>query len=217
MQSTYTHLPNTHTYSLSLCVLNGCNVQVHFWCNFVTDESAGILQCTVWFVTCEVASVVHIAGLSIMLVYTLRVLNARWGTLKTLRNYIYFLTYRHCSPQGLSVWLTWAAVCRAPWSRRTADHTGPWTGTLSTLCPGDHLWNTQTHTKVSAGIAPQWLRALNSWSKGHRFKSQQEHFLLQGQLSVLTLISVSIPPPYYLSSMWKIAVSLPKVHMAGYS
>ena len=40
-------------------------------------------------------------------------------------------------------------------------------------------------------------RAPDPWLKGHRFKSLQlwwENFLFQGQLSVLTLISVSVPP-----------------------
>ena len=43
----------------------------------------------------------------------------------------------------------------------------------------------------------------NSWLKGCKFKSlqeQQENFLLQGRLSVLTLILVSSPPPCYRSS-----------------
>ena len=41
------------------------------------------------------------------------------------------------------------------------------------------------------------VRAPDSWSKGCGFESLQElreNFLLQGQLSVLTLISVSVPP-----------------------
>ena len=44
------------------------------------------------------------------------------------------------------------------------------------------------------------VRASDSWSKGPGFESRQErreNFLLQGQLSVLTLISVSVPPPCY--------------------
>ena len=47
------------------------------------------------------------------------------------------------------------------------------------------------------------VRVLDSWSKGCRFESLQEqrdNFLLQGQLSVLTLISVSVPPQCYCSS-----------------
>ena len=48
------------------------------------------------------------------------------------------------------------------------------------------------------------VRVLDSWSKGRWFESlqeQHENFLLQGQLSVLTLISVSVPPLCYRSSM----------------
>ena len=48
--------------------------------------------------------------------------------------------------------------------------------------------------------------ASDSWSKGLRFKSRQErreNFLLQGQLSVPSLILVSVPPPCYRSSTWK--------------
>ena len=47
------------------------------------------------------------------------------------------------------------------------------------------------------------VRASDSWLKGPGFKSLQErreNFLLQGQLSVLTLISVCVPPPCYRSS-----------------
>ena len=47
------------------------------------------------------------------------------------------------------------------------------------------------------------VRVPDSWLKGCRFESLlewRENFLLQGQLSVLTLISVSIPPPCYHSS-----------------
>ena len=53
---------------------------------------------------------------------------------------------------------------------------------------------------------------------GWEFRQEQrENFLLQGHLSVLTLFSVSVPPPCYRSSTWKIAVILPKVQVAGYS
>jgi len=47
------------------------------------------------------------------------------------------------------------------------------------------------------------VRAPNSWLKGRGFESlleRWENFLLQGRLSVLTLISVSVPPPCYHSS-----------------
>ena len=43
-----------------------------------------------------------------------------------------------------------------------------------------------------------------------------KEFLLEGQLSVLTFTSVSVPPPCYRSSAYKIPVILPKIHMAGY-
>ena len=46
------------------------------------------------------------------------------------------------------------------------------------------------------------VRAPDSWLKGRGFESLQErrkNFLLQGRLSVLTLISVSVPPPCYRS------------------
>ena len=64
------------------------------------------------------------------------------------------------------------------------------------------------------------VRVPDSWLKGHGFESlqeRQENFLLQGWLSVLTLISVSVLLPCYCSSKWKIPVILPKVQVAGYS
>ena len=62
------------------------------------------------------------------------------------------------------------------------------------------------------------VRVPDSWSKGCGFESLlewQENFLLQGQLSVLTLISVSIPPLCYRSSTKKIPVILPKVQVTA--
>ena len=49
----------------------------------------------------------------------------------------------------------------------------------------------------------QWLERRTRDRKGCGFESlleRRENFLLQGQLSVLTLISVSVPPPCYRSS-----------------
>ena len=60
------------------------------------------------------------------------------------------------------------------------------------------------------------VRLPGSWSKGLGFESQQENLLLQGQLSVLTLISVSTPHPHYHKSTYKILVIQPKVQVAGY-
>ena len=58
------------------------------------------------------------------------------------------------------------------------------------------------------GGGDSWVvRAPDTWSKGLWFESQQkwqeENFLLQCQLSVLTLISVSVPLPCYHSSTYK--------------
>ena len=48
------------------------------------------------------------------------------------------------------------------------------------------------------------VRTPDSWLKSRGFQSlaqeRRENFLLQGRLSVLTLISVSVPPPCYRSS-----------------
>ena len=55
----------------------------------------------------------------------------------------------------------------------------------------------------SGGGDSSVVRAPNSWLKGRGFESlleRRENFLLQGRLSVLTLISVSVPPPCYHSS-----------------
>ena len=62
------------------------------------------------------------------------------------------------------------------------------------------------------------VRAPDLCSKGAGFKSpqeQRENALLQGQLSVLTLISVSVPPR--VTAVARKPVILPKVQVAGYS
>jgi len=65
------------------------------------------------------------------------------------------------------------------------------------------------------------VRAPDSWLKGRWFESPQERresflvFFLQGQLSVPTLISVTVPPSCYCSSTLKILVILPKVQVAA--
>ena len=58
------------------------------------------------------------------------------------------------------------------------------------------LLHTPPSSIKGVGIA-QWLQHQTRDQKGPGFKSRQErreNFLLQGQLSVLTLISVSVPP-----------------------
>ena len=64
------------------------------------------------------------------------------------------------------------------------------------------------------------LQSADSWSKGCGFETQQERqkkLFLHGQLSVLTLISVSVSPLCYCSSTQEILVILPKVQVADYS
>ena len=58
-------------------------------------------------------------------------------------------------------------------------------------------------TAILGGGDSSVVRAPDSWLKGRGFESlleRRENFLLQGRLSVLTLISVSVPPPCYHSS-----------------
>ena len=68
---------------------------------------------------------------------------------------------------------------------------------------------------TKAGIA-QWLerRTVASFES---LKERWENFLLQGKLSVLALISVSVPPQCLPQYHVKTRVILPKVQVAGYS
>ena len=73
-------------------------------------------------------------------------------------------------------------------------------------------WPAQTTWSGDSSV----VRVPDLWWKGCRLKSQQEqwdNFLLWGQLSVLTLILVSVPPLCYCSSTWKIPVILPKCRL----
>ena len=68
------------------------------------------------------------------------------------------------------------------------------------------FWCLYTHKKITYGHGggdSSVVRAPDSWLKSRGFESlleRRENFLLQGRLSVLTLISVSVPPPCYHSS-----------------
>ena len=70
----------------------------------------------------------------------------------------------------------------------------------------NHACGLQINTQYSVyrgGGDSSVVRAPDSWLKGRGFESlleRRENFLLQGRLSVLTLISVSVPPPCYHSS-----------------
>ena len=80
------------------------------------------------------------------------------------------------------------------------------------LCGKHDIWHNFQHKKyfkkkkrnfVEGGGDSSVVRAPDSWLKGRGFESlleRRENFLLQGRLSVLTLISVSVPPPCYHSS-----------------
>ena len=59
------------------------------------------------------------------------------------------------------------------------------------------------------------VRAPGSWSKGRSEspRERRENSFFQGQLSVLTLISVSFPHPCYCSSTYTIRVILPNVQV----
>ena len=71
---------------------------------------------------------------------------------------------------------------------------------LGLVCEDRRLKVAKTGTaRIQLGIA-QWLEHR---TRGRGFESLQElreNFLLQGQLSLLSLISVSVPSPCYRSS-----------------
>ena len=78
-------------------------------------------------------------------------------------------------------------------------------GTCSARCvpQTDCYKNQMWQTAKDGGGDSLVVRAPDSWLKGRGFESlleRRENFLLQGRLSVLTLISVSVPPPCYHSS-----------------
>ena len=85
-------------------------------------------------------------------------------------------------------------------------------------CILDYLLYFLSITRSIESRSSSMVRALDSWLKGCGFKSLQEwrdSFLLQGQLSVPTLILVSVPPPCYRNSTYKILVILPKVQVTA--
>ena len=61
-------------------------------------------------------------------------------------------------------------------------------------------WCETQHSSSDAGRNSSVVRAPHSWLKGCGFKSLQENVLHQGQLSVLTLILVSVPSLFYHSN-----------------
>ena len=80
------------------------------------------------------------------------------------------------------------------WSRRKQPEQSVRHGGINTICI--------LKLKTGGGDSSV-VRAPDSWLKGRGFESlleRRENFLLQCRLSVLTLISVSVPPPCYHSS-----------------
>ena len=85
------------------------------------------------------------------------------------------------------------------WTARDIQLEGVMTGCVFT----DVREATSLSCTCSGGGDSSMVRAPDSWLKGCGFESLQErreNFLLQGRLSVMTLISVSVPPPCYRSS-----------------
>ena len=107
--------------------------------------------------------------------------------------------------------LRWIDVCQSArcthsvWVRGPAQDFPLWTGLFCRPCIPVTMDCVYVGVYISCVCLGRGsvVRAPDSWLKGRGFKSLQElreNFLLQGRLSVLTLISVSVPPPCYRSS-----------------
>ena len=85
---------------------------------------------------------------------------------------------------------------------KTVDLNGPNSPSISSDYSGRIKDSHLLHLNIGGGDSSV-VRAPDSWLKGRGFESlleRRENFLLQSRLSVLTLISVSVPPPCYHSS-----------------
>ena len=92
----------------------------------------------------------------------------------------------------------WFGVCYTHCTVLIGDHLRP--SVRACVCVCVCVW--QMLIALGSGDSSV-VRTRDSWLKGRGFESLQErrkNFLLQGPLSVLTLISVSVPPPCYRSS-----------------
>ena len=112
----------------------------------------------------------------------------------------------HHAPQlrhfGLVSWLDWLSPCTTTYIGFLTELAHTMHHNLDTLVRFPD-WTGQHCTPLLGKRGHLSGRTPDSWSKGRGFESRQErrkNFLLQGQLSVLTLISVSVPPPCYRSS-----------------
>ena len=92
-----------------------------------------------------------------------------------------------CFMIGVSVWWVYLAPENIP------------SATVLTL--GNEVVLYCSYVYLGVAWIAQWIeRRTQAWSRSRGFESWQErreNFLLRGQLSVLTLISVSVPPPCY--------------------
>ncbi len=123
-----------------------------------------------------------------------------------LFQYYYYYKSMRCSPHWHTERHTWTqlsnVICGVKscyfnwWSYVTREIPAKFFTLQNLMC-------FSAATVISGGGDSSVVRAPDSWLKGRGFESlleQRENFLLQGRLSVLTLISVSIPPPCYHSS-----------------
>ena len=122
----------------------------------------------------------------------------------------HYVTSLHFGLSGLdasfTVWFTWLLqvwhqlfVTSCPTGRAKVKQFWGWI--LPVFPPS--FWGGCGWGNITGGGDSSVVTAPDSWLKGHGFESLLEwrdNFLLQGRLSVLTLISVSIPPPCYHSS-----------------
>ena len=121
----------------------------------------------------------------------------RWGA----------VAHGQIKKQKTTLWIygIWLRICSLDWKESSVGAAATSQGDCFTL---GLFWGkyflsvlclVRGHSRVSSVV-----RASDLWSKGPGFESQQkprEKSLLQGQLSVLTLILVSTAPPCYCNSI----------------
>ena len=110
-----------------------------------------------------------------------------------------FQIYLRCETQSFQISL----LCE---TQSFSDYPTVWNRVLSdkSIVSNSHvrLAYRVKHSHVRYGGDSSVVRAPDSWLKVRGFEfllEWRENFLLQGRLSVLTLISVSVPPPCYHS------------------
>ena len=97
-----------------------------------------------------------------------------------------------------SLWTKWQKMCVGQ-SVAQSKNTRSWKPEFNRVEHGYQMDGRPLHGDGDSSV----VRTPDSWLKGHGFESlqeQRENFPLQGQLSVLTLILISVPPLCYCSS-----------------